>query len=619
MIKNYSTVLFFFMGLLQVTAQQLNYNQRPEFLKANSVWAFGAKEGIDFNSGNPVPILTDMITAEGCASVSDPVTGKLLFYSNGGDVWNANHQVMPNGDSLLGNRDYTFGNQQTAGAYSTSQGVCIVPVIGEEGKYYLFSLSGTTSGGPKPQGTLFYSIVDMKLDNGFGDIISTKKNIALDKDLLTEAMIAVPGDNCDVWLMVFEVVRNEFRAYHIAKDGIDPTPVVSTSAAYPSLIASMAIANNRKRIAMTSYSLSLNGISFLGAFNPATGQVANTMVIDSLVRYSACFSPDDSKLYLSSTSPRAGGVSQFDLSVYNDTSIRNSRVTISPVENTRRFGPFRLYNDTIYQPGRLLGKAFLTRINQPNLSGSACDYQDNVLSTSANSSESSIGSNVVLPFSPDTIYNLALDSSMCSTDLITLNVPEGFGEYIWENGSTATSRNITTPGTYWVLCKDYCYSRVDTFRISGAHLPEPVITIDVLVLGTTNTYATYQWLLNRNIIPGATDSIYKVAENGDYQVIVTNSAACADTSEIYKVTNVTIGHDVSLPGQIHIFPNPAREIVYINAPIDISVELYTIEGRLLKAEGQVKSIDIAPLSQGIYLLKIYDTKGRLLKSEKVVK
>ena len=42
-----------------------------------------------------------MVTPAGCSSISDN-NGDLLFYTNGGTIWNNNHQIMNNGDGLNG-------------------------------------------------------------------------------------------------------------------------------------------------------------------------------------------------------------------------------------------------------------------------------------------------------------------------------------------------------------------------------------------------------------------------------------------------------------------------------------------------------------------------------------
>ncbi len=210
---------FLFLGLLICTGfagtlKAQYFNKQSNYLKANRVWAFGTNAGLDFNSGGPVGIQTQLSNVEGATAVADPVTGRLLFYSDGWKCWDSTHQVMPNGDSLLGN----------GSTGSTTQGVCIVPVIDSAGKYYLFSLNY--------QGTipaLYYSIVDMSLNSGRGDIVAGRKNIILDNSPLSEGMIAVPGNNCDLWLVVHESQNPVFRAYHITRDGVSDKPVNSNT------------------------------------------------------------------------------------------------------------------------------------------------------------------------------------------------------------------------------------------------------------------------------------------------------------------------------------------------------------------------------------------------------
>ena len=69
-----------------------------------NVWHFGNKVGLDFSTGEPVEITdSEIVTYEGCASMSD-CEGNLLFYTNGGGrlpgygnpgmIWNRNNEVM---------------------------------------------------------------------------------------------------------------------------------------------------------------------------------------------------------------------------------------------------------------------------------------------------------------------------------------------------------------------------------------------------------------------------------------------------------------------------------------------------------------------------------------------
>lgn len=615
--------ILFILFCNAIVAQQPNYNQLPEFLNANSVWVFGMNAGLDFNNGGPVPIHTEMRADEGCASVADPGTGELLFYSNGGTVWNANHQVMPNGDSLLGST-------------SSAQGVCIVPVINDPGKYYLFSLSGETSGGPKVYDTtangspliasLFYNIIDMDLENGLGDVVAGQKNIPLDDDDLFEGMIAVPGNDCDVWLIVHSKFSAEFRAYHITRNGIDTIPVVSSTGniagqgAGGYRIGSMAISPDRQRIAIVNNGVFAAGLVELGQFNPNNGEVDIEMSVYEFLPYGVCFSPDGSKLYINDG---LYGLIQFDLSTYDSLAIVNSQYSVSSYMGPAFYdvSGLRLYNDSIYLSRR--NTSLIGRINKPNLPGSACDFQaDAIQLLTGDIARHSLNNDVILPLPPDTTMSLTLDTVVCKT-VMTLTAPQGFSDYEWYDGSTSSTKTINTPGTYWVISKDFCYPRIDTFIISEFDFPIPVINVNVLELGIVGTfsYNSYQWLLDGNAISGANQRTYTVSENGDYQVVVTNEEGCIDTSAVYKVTNADGTGVAHTPegAKISVYPNPATEVVYIRGAMNYHIDIASLEGKIMMSVDNAKEISLSTLSAGIYLMQIRNKNGQLIKVQKIVK
>ncbi len=608
---------FLFLVCCHAYAQQPGYNKRPEFLKANSVWAFGNYGGLNFNNGTPSPTHTEMVSESGCASVADPVTGNLLFYSNGDKVWNANHQLMPDGQDLLNNP-----------VSQSLQCVCIVPVINTPGQYYIFSLNGLNSqGSPLTDGTLFYSIVDMSLNNGLGNVVTTKKKVRLSSDTISSAMIAIPGNNCgNIWLMVHSYSTSRFMAYHITKDGIDATPVVSDDLINMSRNnALLAVSPDRRKIAITNADIP-NG-TLVGQFDAATGQVSD------VIRFSGskgqftgvCFSPDNTKLYLASLG-RGTSIFQYDLSTFTAADITLSEQSIV-AGRSGEFYSLKLYNDTVYTYQYTSpifgGLRSISRINQPNLSGSACDYQADVLQLMDDtiSLGRSFPNEVVLSLPPDTTFTLTLDSVVCKADF-TLSAPSGFDTYQWNDGTSTANRTITAPGTYWVASNDICSPRVDTFIIAGVGFSAPVITANVHELTTTPTYNTYQWLLDGATITGATTNSHTALKNGNYQVIVTSADGCTDTSSVKAITDITATAITSLSisaAQVSVYPNPATTVLYISAPAAVDIALSSIDGRIVKQLQQINTVDIQDLSTGIYLLQITDKNGKFIKTEKLVK
>lgn len=146
---------------------------------------------------------------------------------------------------------------------------------------------------------------------------------------------------------------------------------------------------------------------------------------------------------------------------------------------------------------------------------------------------------------------------------------------------------------------------------------EPVINVNGFELGVAGTYATYQWIKNGNPIPGATNRTYMVTENANYQVLVTDSAGCEGTSEVYVVNNVSI--DKVEGGNIQVFPNPVADRVYINSSVPVNAILYSVEGRMIQQLEKAKAVSVKDLASGIYMLHIIDKDARLLKVVKVIK
>jgi hypothetical protein len=125
---------------------------------------------------------------------------------------------------------------------------------------------------------------------------------------------------------------------------------------------------------------------------------------------------------------------------------------------------------------------------------------------------------------------------------------------------------------------------------------------------------------NGQLISGATDSTYAYTQNGDYQVIVTNANGCTDTSDIYVVNTVSIDEAASmLANQIRVFPNPTSDMVNVQSPVNVDVTIIDIKGRTVNQVKNASRFSMKELSVGLYLLRITDKYGQLIKTTKVTK
>ncbi len=336
--------------------------------KQGNIWYFGDHAGLDFNNKPPTPLLNGQTYFypygwdEGCSSISDS-SGSLLFYTNGMKIWNKQQQVMPNGDSLMGN-------------VSSTQSSIIVPLPGSQRYYYVFTTDALEN---NFQNGLRYSIVDMCLSNDIngynGDVLSNAKNILL-VDTVSERLICIRHSNgTDYWIITHKFNSDAFYALKLTSTGIIDTVISHTGTIDNIGWGQTVISNNGLKIACTSPSL-VNGFTLLFDFDPSTGNVLNEQILSTGTRgYGISFSPDNTKLYCSETG--VGNVYQYNLNAGSLASIISSKTYL--VQN----GPDAWRQQKLGPDGKIYlsqsGKTYLSTIEFPDSLGLACNYIDSAI------------------------------------------------------------------------------------------------------------------------------------------------------------------------------------------------------------------------------------------------
>ncbi len=199
------------------------------------------------------------------------------------------------------------------------------------------------------------------------------------------------------------------------------------------------------------------------------------------------------------------------------------------------------------------------------------------------------------------------------TSLLNLEETSCTGSFTF-NGTV-----LTTSGIYnFVYPNTLGCDSVTMLNLTINTIDKAVISIDGFELTTTLPYASYQWLLNGVPVAGATDASYIVTENGEYTVAVVSSNGCMDTSEVYKVTNVSLGNMPAIAEQIKIYPNPASDVLYISAPVPVQAAIISVDGKVLSKAHAGRAVSLSGLASGVYMLSVKDTDGVILKMEKLI-
>jgi gliding motility-associated-like protein len=344
---------FIFFILLFCLVGKLSNAQR------SNVWYFGEYAGLNFNTTPPTS-LTDgkLNTFEGCTSISD-YNGQILFYTDGTTVYNRLHQIMPNGTGLNG------------GPSSTCSAI-VIPKPGSSTIYYLFTAEPINA-------TLVtsynFSVVDMQLDGGLGDITS-EKNVLLYTGS-TERLTAVKQANgIDYWIVTKGFGNNRFSVYKVGCQGIDMNPVVSNVGAVPTslydAIGAIKVSPDGKKLCIAINAFPGSPLCQLFDFDNATGIISNPINITGFVPnglYGVEFSPNSKLLYLGTNRNK---VNQYDITSNNQNTINASKYEIITAIGDANLGLQLGPDHKIYVA--VFRKTSLSVIDNPDSIGPACNF-----------------------------------------------------------------------------------------------------------------------------------------------------------------------------------------------------------------------------------------------------
>ncbi len=337
-------------------------------------WYFGEKAGLSFNT-EPPKVLTDgkLSTREGCASISDN-TGNLLFYTNGVTVWDRNHNVMPNGTGLLGH-------------ISSSQSAIILPKPNSNNIYYIFTTSASENVFLR---SLCYSVVDMQLNGGMGDIIASKKNILVHNNSSEGLSATIHSNGTDYWIISHFYNGSIFYCNLLSETGVNTKSVISNFLHYYDVTYYISIK-------VSSYSDKIVTVTNMGTvalfdFDNSTGKVSiNNIYNMPGSAFDAEFSPDNTKLYTASTKGTPFNwktkLYQFDLSESSFTPKKITDINGYKGSSLQLASNGKIYvvcNNYHY------GLHVLSVINNPNQKGNNCDFKFDAISLTPGKSKSSL-------------------------------------------------------------------------------------------------------------------------------------------------------------------------------------------------------------------------------------
>jgi len=520
-----------------------------------NVWLFHPHLGLDFNGGTALPFATNSEALVVYASVCDK-DGDLLFYTDGRFITDRNHTTMPNGTLINGD----------PALYSTGRESLIIPHPGAPYKYFVFIISSFT--GNKPS-KLIYSIVDMRLNGGLGDVVPGFQGIVIDSNLAYGKLTGVSAVSCKAWAIVHDADTNAFKAFEITPSGLNPSPVVSYSGQYNFYNpfnqddnhywqdGRMRASPNGSKLVVTKREQSPIEVF---DFDPSTGVIDNPVPLTfgytgPGLCEAAVFSHDNSKLYVGiGLGDINSGIWQYDVTtpppwtpVYLGYSIY--------VRDLKRGPDGKVYYSSTNINSLGFFQGGIGSINFPNLPGTSSQMTGIYL---LNGFGASSGLGSLRRFSNDVpiiIYDTASSRKelrICFKDTIQLNDFDTTGtEYTWSDGYSGVVRSVDTLGDYIVkyFQKATCTWHIDTFSVVAKDDFQFSLGNDTVICSSSPVRlsvhvneAEYLWF------DGSQDKDFVSTVSGTFWVNVSrNGCELKDTIDLEIVDlNQNLGSDTSI-------------------------------------------------------------------------
>ncbi len=515
-------------------------------------WVFGDKANLDFSGQQLVVNKTGTFynSPNGIAVISDN-DGNLKLFTNGITVWNKYYHVMTNGDGLKGNNFAT-------------QPAIILPVAGQSGKYYIFTLDMYIP--PVFTDGVNYSVVDINKGNA-GEVVS-KNNFLFGEN--SQKVCAVKHANGNEYWVIFHGFGdnngNQFLVY-LLSDTLSTSPIISTVGSVHKGDPNngggyMKASPDGKKIALV---IPADGKAELFDFDAETGKVSNAIASQKNqfnFPFGVEFSPDNSKLYIS-TSPLGldfNYLYQLDLSQANPFL---NPVLIKSFEVNDLIGADSLMGALQLAPD---GKIYLAKfkrgvldngnlgvIYNPDRAGTACNYNELNHQLNNGLSLNGAGSLIGLPTFASNFLDIphfwVLNTCLHDTTQFEIRNKANIDVADWDfddqagniidNNIFSPSFVFSEPGDYDVKLTEHYGDESYQFHNSVHINPLPVVnlkkgndTIYILqgssVRLDAGDFDYYYWQPG-----GSTSRYYDVLSEGLYRVTVTDSNCCSNYDEVY--------------------------------------------------------------------------------------
>lgn len=324
-------------------------------------------------------------------------------------------------------------------------------------------------------------------------------------------------------------------------------------------------------------------------------------------------------LFVNNTASSGSAAQAFisNISAINCTFVKGNGSVFSGASNNTHY----MINSIIYKPSNT---SIHTGSGQLNLSNS---LYDNPMMTGFNSSGTNYIGNPLFKFYNDTLLEQSVfELQSCSPAInagnnVNINYFINLGAISGDiQGNPRLRDSIVDIGAYEYF-KDTLLANNDSLRLQASSIYwlqqsgiNDSILIDSVYLYNCTTNQTVMGMplnaFNGSISPTVT---------GNYAIIYTYKGGCSDTTECKAITitpNTTGEEEIVSFNNIRIYPNPARELIYIRGINEsLNYQIFDITGKLVingKLNNDSEYINVSTLNNGVYFIKVKNTINKII-------
>ncbi len=228
----------------------------------------------------------------------------------------------------------------------------------------------------------------------------------------------------------------------------------------------------------------------------------------------------------------------------------------------------------------------------------------------------------------NTLPNVSLGENVTACEAYMLDAGASFSSYLWNDGSTNQTLEVTASGTYSVtVSNDNGCMNFDEIEITVNMLPLPEFTyiqkyLEVEFENNSTNAEVYVWNFGDNKTSNEINPVHIYNTQGNYSVSLTVSNKNCST-EVVKLENVLVddfGGDFA-----KIYPNPSNGIftieIYNPSNTEVEIGIVSVTGKrvytkIYQTQKAIDQIDLSTFPNGIYRIEF--TSGDLTKMHKIV-